>query len=296
MKPATKDILHEIWSLSEGDHVFLPTRTPGGAWHEGSAWLPETINALPDLVSAGKSSVDHYFTPLRYTVPKRRRENVGRAGVLFADMDDDAVIGPYQPHLLIASSPTHFHAYWFLDRPYELEEWEPHARGLSHALNADPGGWDSTQVLRIPETLNYKYEPAFRVHVVDYRPEIPRYRLDDFPELSAPKRLTPVEVMGEPGPADIKLRNTLLHKYWEYLSIENRHLLTMTPDQAKWGVRDRSKVIHMVASALLEVGATVEEAFVIINTSPWNKFANRPKYLWEGIAKIAASRETISRD
>ena len=284
MKPTTPDILHEIWSHGEGEYVFLPLRS-GTTWNEGPWFYPGAVGNVTTL-----RHQDQYFTPLKYTGTRRRRENVGRPGVLFADLDDGAHLGPFTPHLLVASSLDHMHAYFFLDRPYELDEWEPHARGLSLALGADPGGWDSTQVLRIPGTLNHKYDPPIRVSVLDYRPDMARYRLDDFPEAERPAVLKPVSFAVPDGdPAE---RNRLLNKFWEHLSLEDRHLLTMTPDQAKWGVRDRSKVIHMVASSLLEVGATVEEAFAIISLSPWNKFATRPKYLWEGIAKIAASRET----
>lgn len=283
MNPTPFEILQTVWSLSEGDYVFLPVMSPGKLWHEGQAYppinRPPTYNPTPLF--------DQYFTPLKYTQTKRRREFVGRPGVLFADMDDGARLNGFEPHLLIASSENHQHAYWFLDRPYELSEWEPKARGLSNALGADPGGWDSTQVLRVPGSLNHKYSPPVPVRVLSFYPDKPRYPLENFPSLNGGQLV--IETTGDnsekyiaPTTEDLAIRAGILRSVWYRIGLEAQYYLDLSQ---KHRIKDRSELIWWIGGVLLEAGLTVEQAFLVINPMPWNKYRDRPKALRQSLQK-----------
>ena len=75
----------------------------------------------------------------------------------------EAVCAPEPTH--IVSSGSGLHAYWVLDSFVERAEWQCYARklkGLTHALNFladDTRTADIASVLRVPGTLNYKYNP-----------------------------------------------------------------------------------------------------------------------------------------
>jgi hypothetical protein len=56
---------------------------------------------------------------------------------------------------------------------------------LTYALGSDVSGWDLTQVLRVPGTLNYKYTPAPRVRLLWN--DGPTYRVAEL-ERDLPKR------------------------------------------------------------------------------------------------------------
>lgn len=276
------DILQTIWSHSEGANVYLPMRHPDGGWDEGHAWNPETTTEYHRL-STGDS--DRYFSPLRYN-GKRRRTEVGAPGVLFADLDDNARLGGFAPpSLLVASSQDHQHAYWFLTEPeHDLDVWESKARGLSHALGADPGGWDSTQVLRIPNSMNYKYDPPQRVRVLTYNP-YNKFRIQDFPDAPLPHRpgtMAP-DTFVAPTTDELAHRADLLRPIWHNLDLETQSLLALNIRSI---VKDRSAVIHKVGAILMENGCTPDQAFAIISPMPWNKFRDRPEALMNGLYKI----------
>jgi hypothetical protein len=59
------------------------------------------------------------------------------------------------------------HVYWLLDEPYDVqtdsERLKSILRRLATALKADISATDPARVLRLPATLNVKYEPAREV-------------------------------------------------------------------------------------------------------------------------------------
>lgn len=89
----------------------------------------------------------------------------------------------FQPTVLIDSGGG-YHAYWFLAEPHPIED-ESERRRIQ-ALQAswvkftggDPGAKDLARVLRIPGTLNYKYDPPRPVAFVWYNAQC-LYSLDE---------------------------------------------------------------------------------------------------------------------
>jgi P4 family phage/plasmid primase-like protien len=81
-----------------------------------------------------------------------------------------AILGFAQVNLLPAPSAIVYsgggiHVYWISEKPLLRHEWEPFAHGLkslllSQGIKADSGlTTDSARILRVPGTLNYKYDP-----------------------------------------------------------------------------------------------------------------------------------------
>ncbi|HSH82424.1 MAG TPA: DNA-primase RepB domain-containing protein, partial [Herpetosiphonaceae bacterium] len=54
-------------------------------------------------------------------------------------------------------SPGRLQAYWRLTEPVDTPTAEHYNRRLAQHLGADATGWDATQLLRIPNTVNHKY-------------------------------------------------------------------------------------------------------------------------------------------
>ena len=78
-----------------------------------------------------------------------------------------------RPSAIVATGGG-LHAYWFSDRALAIEGWQPYADALkTTALNA---GFkfdrsctaDAARVLRVPGTLNYKYNPPQPVRILKY--------------------------------------------------------------------------------------------------------------------------------
>jgi len=272
-------IMKTIWAHSEGENVFLP-RAFDGVWHEGLPHVPEI--ALYPTLGVG----EQYFTPLRFN-GQRKRGLVGKPGVIFADVDEvsektSAGLLELPPSVIIKSSPGHAHVYWFLDQTVNPLDWEPHARGWTHEIGADPGGWDLTQVLRVPGTKNGKYDPPHTVYVQLFKPDR-IYPLDAFPQLDVLR-----SVAGDEPVPDREKRDS----YWYRSSVINiiplsaQYWLSVSPlELTALGKIDRSKVLWALYKQLHASGFTREEIFQLTYFSAVNKFKDHPGRLWGEIKK-----------
>jgi hypothetical protein len=62
------------------------------------------------------------------------------------------------PTAVIETSPGHYHCTWRLSRPVAKEKAEELNRRLAAHIGADSSGADISQILRLPGTINHKYE------------------------------------------------------------------------------------------------------------------------------------------
>ena len=70
-----------------------------------------------------------------------------------------------QPRLVVRSSPGKAHCYWPLRSPLSLDLLERANRRLAEHLGADPRATDAARILRVPGTVNHKYDPPPRVSI-----------------------------------------------------------------------------------------------------------------------------------
>jgi hypothetical protein len=132
-------------------------------------------------------------------------------------------------------------------------------RRLTYHLDADHGGWDLTQVLRVPNTVNYKYASTPRVRLL----------WDDGQtwKISAIKKILPDE-----PEIDANLNSQEIFNRYEKMLPPwvRRELMAASAPEGK-----RSEMIWKLEHALLEHGLSKDEAFVLIKGSAWNKFRGR---------------------
>lgn len=82
----------------------------------------------------------------------------------------------------VVSSGGGIHVYWRLTEPMaDLDAWTTRQKALIAAVGSDPSVHDPPRVMRLPGTLNHKYEPPRLCELVARRIDT-RHRLDDFPE------------------------------------------------------------------------------------------------------------------
>ncbi len=278
-KPTPIEVMNAIWDQSEGGQVFLPT-LDDRRWDEGDSWFPSDIEG-----NWFNEDLDYYFSPLKYD-GKRRRAFVGRPGVIYADLDGNhrEDYGDMPPSVAISTSPGHYHAYWFLTEPADPLVWEQYAKGWSQEIGADPAGWDITQVLRVPGTINHKY--GSEVQIVSFRPER-TYPLSAFPRatiapvLERKKRPTP-----EPSIRYTLLEDGMAH---ETLPLAARYWLTVSRTELEaLGKIDRSAIMWGVEKALISSGYSIEETYQLMYHTAINKWKAQPDKLWAEILKAAS--------
>lgn len=141
---------------------------------------------------AAEAKVTKGKFPRTYNAPIRRATNAIALKSFFLDVDygkvdgssyatpDDAVkatmdfiktVGLPKPTMIVHSGGG-FHFYWCVDRALSPDEWLPIAFSLAEAAKANgllcdtQCTVDSVRVLRIPDTLNRKQEPARHVRFI----------------------------------------------------------------------------------------------------------------------------------
>jgi hypothetical protein len=156
---------------------------------------------------------------------------------------------------------------------------------LSYSLGADKGGWDITQVLRVPGTVNYKYGKGKPGRLL-------WSKTDQTIRVSELKQhLTePEEEKAAKGEYSKEDRAAVYQRYQKKISQPIRQLLM---SQRVTG--DRSEILWKLYHGLLDAGMDGDEVATLVSGSVWNKFADRPKQLAREIDKVITDRVNNGR-
>lgn len=178
------DKVHQIGGLNRKTRKF--TNTP----------VKNAVVALARVKSLSGAGIDSYFAPAEYlTSTSRTASNVASACAFWVDLDvgsEKTEGGKGYATVADARSalqkfcaearlplPTHtvssgsgLHAYWALSKAISVEFWPAHAqklKAITKALNFfadDTRTADIASVLRVPGTLNHKYDPPRPVELL----------------------------------------------------------------------------------------------------------------------------------
>lgn len=260
-----------MWKLHcrTGDWVFLSAKSPEG-WRDKAFKYSENLSEELSEWIEEHSPADWnlYFCPLPFDSPRRRKNHVTRSRLLYSDLDT-ATEYPIKPSILWESSPGRFQAIWILDKEVPAEQAQNLNKGLTYAItNADKGGWDLTQVLRIPGTKNLKYPDHPTVKLIKFNIE-KTYAISDIPQAT---RTQDVE--------------NILDKY----NIHRRIRRTLFDDRPTVG--KRSEVLWNLENQLVEEGMTNEEVIEVVRRSVWNKYKGRSDELERLKTEVEKIRKT----
>jgi hypothetical protein len=109
-----------------------------------------------------------FFCAHLLTGPRRIKENAAAIHALWGDLDGAPLPnGDLSPTAVVESSPGRYHAYWRLTDSIRPEVAEALNKRLAAQIGADPSGFDRTQLLRVPGTINNKYPESPIVHLTE---------------------------------------------------------------------------------------------------------------------------------
>jgi hypothetical protein len=230
-------------SIKESDGTWRDQFFTSSQWRDIPAWVRE--NAASNL----------YFCPHPFEVRRRLSDCAVDSRWLWADLDE---IAPqtltHRPTVAWRTSRGKYAALWGLDHAP--------SRGLRKGFNLQLGveggrpidpGHHLTKLLRLPGTLNWKYDPPQRV--VALWDDGPRYKVSDLLKykVAAPEgEAVPVHIEGIDG-------REVCKKYgcWQLLSaIEDKIAVTR-----------RSSVVWKIGKTLREKGASRDEVAAAIYAS-----------------------------
>lgn len=175
------EFLDYLWGTESPDgkptYVYLPVKDEAGKWVKYTfAWPKNKKSVIQHVLAMNAQGCDVYFSPALYKAARPVKENVKGTWSLWVDLDGNAPpdwsrVPVPEPTLIVQSSlPGHEHVYWRLSEFMEADpppnpavNIEDQNRALSYALEADMSGWDSSQVLRPPGTINHKRNAPVQV-------------------------------------------------------------------------------------------------------------------------------------
>lgn len=262
--------LLDVWSLQaqESCYFFISTKTPYQWQDHALKWPIQKSKLKRFFQKYPKDKYSLYFCPLPFRENKRKRDFVIGSQLLWADLDE---VNPRSielvPQIAWRSSKNRYAALWILNKFHTPQEIEPVNQGLTYSSGADKAGWDLTQVLRIPGTLNLKYKPPQKVELLWFKDN--KYKLEKIPTIRT--GLDPHEI---------------LKQYRD--KIKKRTLRLLIKKTVTVGTR--SDVIWRLENELHEQGLDKDEIFALIKSSAWNKFAGRKdedKQLRRELDKVA---------
>jgi hypothetical protein len=262
MTAESRNVLSAAWGTREG-YVFLPYKDQARAWHEPEAFF---FNGnLPNLESLPQADV--YFCPLLFSKPKRRKENALPTNLLWADLDP---VHPnkcrIRPSIAWESSPGRYQALWFLSTEVSAEQAANLSKRLAYADGADKGGWDVTQVLRLPGTRNYKYpsKPEVKLMWADRNAYSVSEILSAYPPVNGEATEAAKAIEWKTVP------EAVIQSAISSLPLGYRKRLFMDTAGA-----DRSLELQKLTRDLVRFGLQDEVVLNLIRRSTWNKFAGR---------------------
>ena len=120
----------------------------------------EHKDTLADLNSQGAGI---FVTVNKTKGNRRRKEDFIIARAIWQEDDIDSTKRPdIQPHIIVESSPNHFHRYW-LTIQTDIPRWERAQLQMVRHFDSDPGAKDIARVLRLPGFRNNKRNADVRL-------------------------------------------------------------------------------------------------------------------------------------
>jgi len=217
---------------------------------------------------------------------KRSKEDALSSSFVWADLDevDYTSIEPV-PTCVLETSAGRFQAFWrFSGDPIPPLLAEEYSRRIAYSTGADKSGWDMTQLLRVPWTYNFKYNPPQQVAVQSILMDT--YEVEEFEKLAPAEQLSPMSIADYKIPEELPDFNLVLAKYRTIYGLDEEfsRLYTRTPAETE----DWSRLMWRFIHICFGMSMSREEVYVIATQAACNKHVrdNRPvSYLWREVIK-----------
>jgi hypothetical protein len=234
---------------------------------------------LGDMVAHSEKHKDGdvYFSPILYKSARRIKENAKTLQVVYADAD---ACGPenfmVEPSISVQTSEGRWHTYWILDQQANPQVVSLLAKKIAYAHShqgCDKSGWNTTKLLRVPNTMNRKEGKDSPV-VATSNGLI--YSLQQIQDAYGDVEVEPIR---ELATLDLPTEFPQLIKVMGRLQ-SNPEIVGLYMEQPS-PKADMSKLLWKLEIELFRQGLTAEEVFVVAKNAKCNKYhsPNRPKRL-----------------
>lgn len=235
-------------------------------WMQHFFEWPNDRSKIIDWVEGAKIARNVFLAPSVFSLPDAKKESWKASNVVWAELDGNpaSLNKVPDPSIMIQSSTIdHQHWYWRVQTITDRQKLEDLNRRLAYALDADYSGWDCNQVLRPPETWNFKRNLPVKLLYLKHG-TIYEYFGDDL-DPAAP--LMPV--------SDLEKLPKFEDVFNKYFSAFNQEMLATMSGDVERG--KRSSKLMRLGYLLAQLGMTTDEIFVMLLDvdSRMGKFAGR---------------------
>jgi hypothetical protein len=262
--------IFEVWDNQKPGYVALPVK--GNTWREKTFQYPQEKSSIIKWIQDSlKNKLNIYWCPTVLNDSRRIADNIPEINVLYADLDEvnpNNIPNDLKPSMAWQTSNGRYAAIWELNEFVDSKVGENLNKRLTYYLNADKGGWDLSQVLRIPGLPNHKYTPAQPGKLLWKEDNKYNYKtFSQLPEVDTDENIDKVITKSE------QTKEEIVYKYSNKMKKKALDLL-LTPE-SEVIFNDRSAVLWELECLLVEAGMTAEEIYTVISDSVWNKYKDR---------------------
>jgi P4 family phage/plasmid primase-like protien len=163
----------------------------------------------------------------------RKKEDIVAVFWLFADLDGKnwtvkkLSVLPIPPDLIIQTSPNKYHVYWRI-KGCSLEQYQSVMKALAELLGGDPVVCDLVRVMRVPGTINLKYETPFLAKILYKNADVKPVFINSFIEkmglvVNVTKAAKGNDVVSQSAPPD-ELMLAHVKEALEYVCADDRDI------------------------------------------------------------------------
>jgi archaellum biogenesis ATPase FlaH len=255
----TNEFLSDLFGEQNGV-VYSPVM--GETWKQYFFEWPNERDQLESHLN-DFSKRDVYVSPVLFKEKRITPETFKGTNYLWTEFDGQLPTESIEPTMRVMSSQKgHEHWYWKLDSfVTDKVLVEDLTKRIAYHYGADLSVWDYQNVLRPPDTWNYKRNKP--VTLVSKNDTV--YNVDKFLWIPTPPTGTRVDI----SLGDLPTREQILAKYkWRFDTLD---LLF------KDITNDRSTALVRIAFDAIEAGCSNEEAYVLLEErdSVWKKYVGR---------------------
>lgn len=262
---------------------------------------PSQRQELANFIEGHYKNNNVWFCVNLLSRAERKKEFCLPGTVVWADLDyvNPDVLSP-PPSAVLETSNKRYQAFWRLTGdPVPADVAEDWSRRIAYKFNADRSGWPLTKLLRVPLTLNHKYDPPQEVIIRGILQTTTPVELLDAIEAptenGAASTAEAVVRIPMPDPTTLPEAEHVLYHYKSLGKLTEDFVTLYTKEPA--ALDDWSKIIWRFVNMCLEAGMTAEETFTLALTAACNKYKrdNRPiSYLWRDVSKAAADHNRFN--
>ena len=237
---------------------------------------------------------DIYFSPILFNAERRIKENAKTVSVIYADADTchpDNFLIP--PSISVQTSEDRWHTYWMLDDEIDPQQAALLSKKVAYAhahQGCDKSGWNTTKLLRVPNSTNLKREP----YSITATSSGEIYSVENIELYYGDVEVEPIrELSTMEFPVDQPELMAALSKV-----NTNPEIIGLYMNEPV-GNADWSKLLWKLEVSLIKQGLSLAEVFVICKSAKCNKYhsPSRPKRsdadgdLWREVQRAYASHE-----